>query len=336
MTQFAFDAQIASQPEAVRAALRSTAAPQLDPNRPVILTGIGTSLHACRVAGYWAAELSRGRIRPAVLEAHEYALRGAIKPEDQIVVVSHRGTKRFAARVLERAREAGASSVLICGQGVASPGGDVVLRTCPDETASTHSVSYTCALAVLGRVVAQLVGGSDAERFSEALDGIADAMTETLAMPAPTAVAARIRDREPLLLTGYGIDELTAVEGALKLKEAAYLWAEGMSVELALHGTPAVFETRQAAIAAVPDEPDGGRTAALLGMFAALGVTALTLGTGDCALAFARVDYLLRPFVSVIPLQRLAAELARLRGTNPDTTRADVEPWKSAIARITL
>ncbi|HEU0276741.1 MAG TPA: hypothetical protein VFQ95_02800 [Rhodanobacteraceae bacterium] len=143
-------------------------------------------------------------------------------------------------------------------------------------------------------------------------------------------------NRAPIFLTGFGIDELSAQEAALKIKEGAYLWAEAMSVELALHGTPAVFEPRLAAIVWVPDIDDGGRTASLRTMLDALGVEVLMVGTADCDLPFAKVDYLLRPFVSIVPLQRLVAELARRRGSNPDTTRGDIEPWASAIARVKL
>jgi glutamine---fructose-6-phosphate transaminase (isomerizing) len=336
MNHFAFDDQIASQAEAVGDVLRTTDAPQLDRQRPVVLTGIGTSLHACEIASYWAAELSSGRIRPAVVEAHDYALRGAIEAEDQIVVVSHRGTKRFPHHVLDRAKAAGALTITVSGRGADDPGGDIVLRTGTDEQASTHTVSYTTALAVLARLVAKLVGGPAAARFEAAVSLIPTAIAETLATPAPISVLPLLTNKEPLLLTGFGIDALTMVEAALKIKEGAYLWAEAMSVELALHGTPAVFEPRHAAIVAVPDEDDGGRTEALLNMLSELHVQAILLGTGDRDLPFARVEYLLRPFVSIIPLQRLVAELARRRSTNPDTTRADVEPYKSAITRVRL
>lgn len=71
-------------------------------------------------------------------------------------------------------------------------------------------------------------------------------------------------------------------------------------------------------------------------MLLELGVEVLTAGTGDCDLPFADVHYLLRPFISIIPLQRLVAELARRRGSNPDTTREDVEPWKTATSRVRL
>ena len=143
MTHFAFDDQIASQFETARDVLKTVDVPKLDPTRPVILAGTGTSLHAAQVAGYWARELSGNRIRPFVVETHEYALRGAIQSDDQIVVVSHRGTKRFPHALFERAKKAGASTIAVSGYGAENPGGDIVLRTCADERASTHTVSYT-------------------------------------------------------------------------------------------------------------------------------------------------------------------------------------------------
>jgi glutamine---fructose-6-phosphate transaminase (isomerizing) len=336
MKRFAFDEQIGSQPDAVRDVLASTEVPQLDPRRPVVFSGVGTSLHACMVASLWADELSSGRIRPAVVEAHAYALRGAINPDDQIVVVSHRGSKRFPRLVLERARAAGAPTIAVSGWGADDPGGDIVLRTCADERSSTHTVSYTTALAVMALLVSRLVGGDEAEAFAAALREIPAAMSETLALPAPLHVLPLFTNKEPVFLSGFGIDEPTMEEAALKIKEGAYLWAEAMSTELALHGTPAVFEPRHAAIVAIPDADDGGRTKALLGMLEELHVNAISLGTGDCDVRFSRVAYLLRPFVAIIPLQRLVAELARRRGTDPDTTRADVEPYQSAISRIGL
>jgi glutamine---fructose-6-phosphate transaminase (isomerizing) len=273
---------------------------------------------------------------PAVLETHDYAIRGAIEAEDQIVVVTHRGSTRFRRYLLERARQACASTVAVTGRGAQNPGGDIVLRTCALERAGTHTVSYTTALAVLARLVARLVGGPAAAAFESALNDIPAAIARTLANPAPLDVLPRLIDKEPIFLIGFGIDELSVVEAALKIKEGAYLWAEGMSVELALHGTPAVFEPRNAAIVAIPDEDDGGRTQGLLTMLKDLNIQAITLGAGDYDLPFAKVGYLLRPLVSIVPIQRMVAELARRRFSNPDTTRADVEPYKSAIERVRL
>src|SRR5947209_17426516 len=149
MARFAYDEQIASQPAAVEDVLSRVEVPALDPDRPLIFTGIGTSLHACRVAAEWVADLSGGANRPVAVQAHEFALLGRLNRDDQVVVVSHRGTKRFPNEVLARVREAGATSVLVTGFGAEHPAGDHVLRTCADERAGTHTVSYLTALSVL-------------------------------------------------------------------------------------------------------------------------------------------------------------------------------------------
>jgi glucosamine--fructose-6-phosphate aminotransferase (isomerizing) len=335
MTKFAFDDQVASQGKAVAEALGSVEVPLLDRDRPLLFTGIGTSLHACRVASYWVAELSGGRLRPAAVEAQDLALHGDIRSGDQIVVVSHRGTKRYPNEVLARAKAAGASTVAITGLGNPNPAGDVVLRTCPDETAGTHSISYLTALAVLGKLVARMLG-AEASGFAEALDAVPQAIAATLSLPAPTEIPKRLINREPILITGHGIDEVTAEEAALKFKEGTYLWAEGMSQELAFHGTPAVLEPRMAAILIVPGREDGGRYLELRSLLLELGLEVLTCGTGDTDLPFAEVAYLLRPLVAIVPLQRLVGELARRRGSNPDKIRGDVEPWASAIPKVRL
>jgi glucosamine--fructose-6-phosphate aminotransferase (isomerizing) len=335
LTHFALDDQIAGQAEAVAEALKSAEVPALDPNRPLLFSGIGTSLHACRIAAYWVAELSAGRLRPAALESQELSLHGQIRPGDQIVVVSHRGTKRFPNQLLARAKEAGATTVLVTGRGNPNPAGDVVLRTGPDELASTHTVSYLTALAVLGKLVAGLLG-VQASSFADALAQAPAAIRATLEKPAPGAVAERLKQREPLLVTGFGIDEITAQEAALKLKEGSYIWAEGMSQEFSLHGTPAVFEPRSAAILITPGRDDGGRFPEVSKLLQELGLDVVSCGTGAADLPFADVEYLIRPLVAIVPLQRLVGELARLRGTNPDTIRNDQSPWAEAVARVSL
>ncbi len=340
---FALDDQIASQPEALRALLAGIDAPILDPERPVLFSGIGTSLHACRVAAWWTAALSGGTLRPSAVDAHDLALAAPLTPRDQIVVVSHRGTKRFPNAVLARARELGAATIAIVGQGAPAVVADHVVRTCPDERAGTHTVSYLTALAALGRIVAGLIGPTAAAmEFSAALGTVPDAVARTLALPAPVEAARRLSGREPLLLAGAGLDTITAQEAALKLKEGTYTWAEGLGVEFALHGPPAALRASMGAVTITPaaGTDDGGRTQALRGLLHDLSVAALTCGDGansaDEDLPFAPVPPLLRPFVAIVPLQRLTAEFARLAGTNPDAIHGDVEPWASAMGRITL
>ncbi len=332
---FALDDQIASQPAAIRNLLERIQVPTLDRSRPVIFTGIGTSLHACTVAAQWVTELSSGTLRPAVVNAHDLALNYPIQADDQVVVVSHRGNKRFPNEILAKAHKVGATTVAISGEETSQIAADIVIRTCPGERSGTHTVSYVTALTALGQIVSTLVG-SPGEVLTSALENVPTAIADTLTLPAPIAQAERLIGHEPILVTGAGLDAVTAQEAALKIKEGTYQWAEGMHLELALHGPPAAFRTGMGAITITPVDDDGGRTQTLRAVLKDLGVIALTCGVQDEDLRFASVPRLVRPLVAIVPLQRLVAEMARIRKTNPDAIHRDVEPWNTAMGRIAL
>ena len=332
---FALDDQIASQPEAVRSLLKRIQVPALDQEKPLIFTGIGTSLHACIVAAQWTTQLSGGALRPTVVNAQELALSDPIQPGDQIVVVSHRGNKRFPNEVLAKARRAGATTLAISGEETKQIPADVVIRTCPGERSGTHTVSYVTALTVLGRLVAALIG-SPGEVLTSALESVPAAIADTLALSAPVAQAERLLGHEPMIVTGAGLDAVTAHEAALKIKEGTYQWAEGMQIEQALHGPPAALRSGMGAITITPSGDDGGRTQTLRMVLEDLGVKALTCGEQNEDLRFASVHPLVRPLVAIVPLQRIVAEMARILKTNPDAIHRDVEPWNTAMGRIAL
>ncbi len=328
--RFAFDDQIASQPAAVRAALERGGVPVLDAARPVVFAGLGSSLHACRIAAAWLAELSGGKSRAAALDAHELALRLPLCAADQVVLVSHRGARGWGAAVLKKARAAGARTVAVVCDGAPAGEADHALFTCAEETSGTHSVAYSAALARLGQLVAALCGEGGA-RLLEALRTAPGLMQRALEEPAPVEPARRLLGRGPLIVAGFGLDAGLAEEAALKLKEGAYVWAEGMSVEQALHGPLAAAHAQMGALTFTPARDDGGRTATLRSALAALGVVELRCGHSD-ELGFPACDPLVRPLVGGVAVQRLAAELARLSGADPDRTHREAEPWNNALA----
>lgn len=65
-----------------------------------------------------------------------------------------------------------------------------------------------------------------------------------------------------------------------------------------------------------------------------LGTPVWICGDIDDHLWFAHVDPWMRPFMSIVPLQRLTAELAQLRGTDPDSLHGGTEPWESAMTAV--
>ncbi|MEV5606726.1 SIS domain-containing protein [Streptomyces sp. NPDC052225] len=343
MSSTEFSRHVAQAPSAVEELVGNGPAagdiPALDPDRPLVLTGIGTSLHACRVAATWIRRLSGGRLRPAALDAHDLALTESLTSRDQVVVVSHRGTKRYPNEVLRAAREAGATTVCVTGRGSALPEATTVLRTCEQERASTHSVSYLASLAVLGRLAAAFVGPERSGELTAALRAAPDAMRRTLDLDvAPRAVDALVHSApHPVLVAGGGLDAITADEAALKIKEGTYRWTEGLHTEFALHGTPAVFSSSTVGCLIRPTASDGGRTDDLAGYLGALGAPVLISGSDPGTdLPFAPVPELARPFVTVLPFLRLVAAAAGELGASPDLTHLEAEPWATAAKAVRL
>lgn len=341
MTRFAYDDQIAAIPHAVSESL-AREVPALDPGRPILFSGIGTSLHAARVAATWIIRLSAGRVRPHAVDAHDLGTGAVpIAPGDQVVVISHRGTKLFPNAALARAREAGAATIAIVGQSAPEQVADHTIRTCRNESAGTFSVSYLASLAALARLAAPFETSGDS--FARALPALPEALERTLAMEVPEDAVQALAEAHPVLVVGFGDDFVTAQEAALKLKEGAWIWTEAMSPEFALHGTPAAFHPEMGAVIIEPDMDDRGRSALLRAVLGRLGLRpVLTCGSArDGAeaptLPFAPAPHpLLRPMLAILPIHRLTAELARLRGTDPDTLHGHREPWKTIMTGVRL
>jgi glucosamine--fructose-6-phosphate aminotransferase (isomerizing) len=332
-----FDAHVARQPETI-ARLVASDIPGLDPGRPIIFSGIGTSLHACQVAAGWVRWVTNGLVRPTALDAHELALNEPLTGDDQVVVVSHRGTKQRPNEVLARARSLGATTVAITGEGQVQPVADLVLRTCAQERASTHTESYTSALATLAGIVTATFP-NNAAPLREALRNVPEAMAATLSMPLADAAVAALASagHDTSYIVGTGLDEVSSREAALKVKEGTYRAAEGLHTEFAVHGTPAVFRASTVAYLVEPAGDDAGRTDELAGLLARLGSLAFRVGeSAGSDLRFAHVPTLVRPFVTVLPFQLLVSAVAREVGSSPDMTHLEAEPWASAIRDVKL
>ncbi len=151
---------------------------------------------------------------------------------------------------------------------------------------------------------------------------------------------------------GAGPNAITAPEGALKAKEAAYVTTEGFELEQAIHGPQVAFELEDVLI---PISVKGraekrmadfllaaGEIAAhvwLVGEAPSAETAALFERSGWSRFAVADGATLpeeLTPLLTVIPLQLLADFLAAARGSNADSFRADHAAYKLAGTRFQL
>jgi len=328
-----------AQPSAfARVAARSGAparlfADRLQACRRLWLVGTGTSYHAAEIGEGLVRAASSGRAgaaleaasagapgrgahpEPRAMRSFDFALYGPdLSAEDAVVVVSHRGTKRFSRDSMARAREAGSPTALITGEeapngppgetGVVGDRADVVFRTVAQERSSAHTVSFTGSVAALAALAAALGEpasslGSRGEPSRETepagvpgagSSGPAGGGPGFLVEKVPAALQgaleleARVRElaaahaaHRRIWLAGAGPAAVIAREIALKIKETSYLQAEGMATETMLHGPFQCAESGDLFILIAPSGPGRERTAELSRAVRAIGAPYLVV-----------------------------------------------------------
>lgn len=290
----------------------------------VVLAGTGSSWHAALVGAFLFAQRGRlgGRVRATFAgELVDYG--PAPDATTALVTITHRGMPS-AAGTMAAARAAGAACIAVTAKGSSAIAADHVLRTVDREASETHTVSYTTALGLLA-MLAAAVGGDDT--LGRAVDALPDQLALLLGQESWEDLAARFGDRRQYWFVGGGPNHATALEGALKLTEAACLPAIGVDAEQFLHGPWAAVERDHLVVIVAPPGAARGRclAAARVARSAGAGILALC-AEGDReigalvseTIALPDVDESLSPIAAVVPLQLLAYHIALARGRNPD------------------
>lgn len=270
--------------------------------RRVFLVGTGTSFHAASQGAYL---LRLAGVDATAVAAADCALWGPAPARgDALVLLSHRGTKRYTSQVLERARADGAAVVSIGGIG---SGAEV--ETVPQERAGTFTASHLGALLRLAQLARALGAELD-------LEAVPDLVEAALSAPSPGVEPPR----RGLDFVGAGPNQWTAAEGALKVREAAHVFAAAYAVEQLLHGPGFALEEHDALVCL-----DGGGPGAE--RLAELAAAIESRGTRVHRFAAAEPGEPLSIFPLTVVVQRIALDLAKQLGTDPD----DVAPpaWES-------
>jgi glutamine---fructose-6-phosphate transaminase (isomerizing) len=281
--------------------------------RRVLLIGTGTSWHAAN-QGAWL--LRAAGVEAWAVQAAD-AAEGGPRPAagDALLLLSHRGTKRYTSTVLERARADGAETVVISGRG--APGADI--ETSEPERSSTFTASHLGALARVAQIAVAL--GAELGR----LDHVPDAVESVLDAP-----AAGVEPPARLLeFTGAGPNQWTAAEGALKVRETCYVAAQGLSAEQLLHGPSVALRAGDTLVALNGDGPGEGRLLEVAQLAEACGARVHTI-------AATYPSELLSIFPLTAAVQRIALECAESLGTNPDSFGRDLPGRQGALEAIEL
>ena len=309
----------------------------------IIVIACGTAAYAGHVAKYAIEHWCR--IPVEVELAHEFRYRDPIVNEKTLVVaVSQSGETMDTLMAVRHAREQGAKVLSIVNtHGSTIPReSDAVLYTHAGPevaVASTKAfLSQITAAYLLGLYLAQLRGNKFPDEIREVLADLRE-MPAKIQQVIDRAdhvrdVAVSMADTTSVLFLGRHVGYPVAMEGALKLKELAYIHAEGFAAGELKHGPIALIEEGQPVFVVVPS-PRGrdslhSKVVSNIQEIRARGARTLVIAEDgdDAVVPFADEIFripvsstLLTPLLAVVPLQIFACELATAKGLDVDQPR---------------
>jgi glucosamine--fructose-6-phosphate aminotransferase (isomerizing) len=313
----------------------------------ITFVGIGSSLHIARIGESWMRELTAGRFWAHYEQSFELLHHPiAFGATDAVIVITHTGSSSASVEALARVRAQGALTISITGlnSGEAARAADFHIETCDQEKAFAYTKSYSTALMALALIIVRTAGRKQLlarANASEELATVPDLMLSALDLkPLVKPLARRIAPLHRIEIFGSGAAWATASEAALKIKEAAYIAAEGFDTEEILHGPFSETDSRAALIGLLTGSDSDARARQILKAAGELGVFRTAIATPSANHDIAAEDVLLVPqcdewlsaFVHLVPLQLLTYYLAIERGTNPDTGRME-QPGHSKASK---
>ena len=307
----------------------------------IIVVACGTASYAGEIAKYaiekWA------KIPVSVELAHEFRYRDPIlTPNTLIVAISQSGETMDTLMATRYAKEQGAKVMAICntqGATLARESDAVVYTHAGPEVAVASTKALTAQMTAVYLLALFLATGRKSMTVSE----LSELGKELLKLPAKvtevlssleqvSALAKKMSNAKTVLFLGRNVGFPVAMEGALKLKELAYIHAEGFAAGELKHGPIALIEQDQPVIVILPSpaDPLHPKVISNIQEIKARGATVIAIAeVGDKEVSkyaenvwfVPATNWLMAPVLTVIPLQAFAMELANARGLDVDQPR---------------
>ena len=307
----------------------------------IVMVACGTSYHSALTARYWLERYLQIPVEVDV--ASEYRYRNPVIGKNTwLVTLSQSGETADTLEALRlfKQRTPDNYTLAICNvvssSLVRESSGFIELCAGP-EIGVASTKAYTAQLTVLALFsikLAMRVGGiqTDAwqghyQAFLDAVEGMKELLLRTNEIIPLVPLFANVRGG---LFLGRGPCYPLALEGALKLKEISYIHAEGYAAGEMKHGPIALIDEHLPVIVIAPRQYHLEKVISNLYEVKARGAKVILLTDADerdcpkhadAILKLPEGDFFTAPLLASIPLQLLAYEVARSKGTDVDQPR---------------
>ena len=296
-------------------------------SRTVFLTGSGTSYHCALIAKHLLSNFAKIHAETMVSSEFQYTLDG-IDSTSVLLAISQSGETADVLQAVKAAKHMGArilSIVNIPTSSLARISDRFLPIECGPEIGVAATKSFTAQLSLIYTVVDRLCKGClGFEAYKVFLGGALRKILDTEIEI--HRIAERLRNATDIYIIGRSIHYPIALEGALKLKELAYIHAEGMTAGELKHGPLALIESNSYVIIINPNDTTSNDNIATAHEIKARGATIIGISDRpndvyDIFIKIPSAKSIIYPIIEVLPFQILAYYLALAKNADPDYPR---------------
>lgn len=315
-----------------------TTMPNLSHYDDIHIVACGSAMYAGMIAKSLIE--TKARIRVDCVCASEYRYANPIYSKNTLLIlISQSGETADTIAAMQLAKQhqvATLAIVNVVGSSIAREADFVIYTKAGPEICVATTKAYCTQVAVLSLLACNLaytrgfMSEEEVQRITKEVKELPDRMQTLIDSDQYLLAAKKIYEHNNVFFIGRGLDYSLSMEGSLKLKEISYIHSEAYAAGELKHGTISLIEPGTPVIALATDEDLYEKTISNIKEVKARGAYVLLIISDDLTIAsdyyddvlfVPKVDKLIQGILTVIPLQLLAYEIAKLRGCEIDQPR---------------
>lgn len=301
--------------------------PDLTKYDQIDIASCGSAYHAALVGKYLIEKYADIPVNVHIASEYRYEKK-FLRQNNLLIAISQSGETADTLASIRLAKEYGSHTigiVNVVGSSIAREVDEVIYTSAGPEIAVATTKAYLLQVLTLS-LMAYKYSSKDYYQDYKSLE---EYLQDLINMDYKS-IAQKLYQEEHIFFIGRGIDYATAMEGSLKLKEISYIHSETYASGELKHGTISLISDNTWVIAIVTNEEIADKTINNIKEVKARGAKVLLLTTKDLLpssscydelVLIPKTKELLMPLLTIIPLQLLAYEVAKLKGCDIDKPR---------------
>ena len=296
-------------------------------SKALFLVGSGTSYHSALIAKHILSKFAKIRAEAIISSEFQYTFNG-IDNTSAIIAISQSGETADVLQSVKAAKQMGARILSVVNNPTSSLAriSDSSLSIdCGPEIGVAATKSFTAQLSLIYTIVDRLCNGC--LDFEANKTFLVDALRQVLDTENQIhSIAEGLRDARDIYIIGRSIHYAIALEGALKIKELAYVHTEGIAAGELKHGPLALIDRNSYVLLVNPNDIASEDNIASAYEIKARGAKIIGISDRpnnvyDIFIKIPTVKSTFYPIIEVLPFQILAYYLALAKNADPDYPR---------------